>query len=99
MADYPHSPGPITKVLLDNDFIFDSICHKCGYKPTFIKIVNGRTVTIKVKGLLRNDITGQVFDEQSATIVIPGLPMSVISLPEYTQSVLNAQGFAKETTA
>ena len=93
MADYPRKLGPISSVLIENGFTFDRFCNKCGNKPVWVKIIGGRTCEIKIKGILKHEPTGQVFIEESASINMNG-HITMLSYPEHTQSVLNAQGLA-----
>lgn len=97
MATNPYPLGPISSVLESNGFMFDKICTICGNKPTYVKIVGGRTCEIKIKGVVTNPPTGMVFTESSATINFKG-QLWTISSPQYTQSVLTSQGLAKEIT-
>lgn len=88
---YPYT-GPISDTLIANGYTFSHICHKCNWKPVFVKVINGRTIEIKIRGQFANNIsTGRTFTELSATVFKQGRLFTVISNSTLTQSVLDAQ--------
>lgn len=89
--------GPIGQTLLDNGFTDMGECSTCTAIWKYVKVIGGKTIEMKVKGEWKNELTGRRFNEVgSATFVVNG-SLTMITKPEYTQTILNQFGYAKTT--
>jgi hypothetical protein len=87
--------GSIGQTLLDNGFSDSGECTTCTAMWKYVKVVNGRTIEIKVKGQWKNDLSGRLFQEIGTATIYSNGNLTVISKPEYTQTVLQNLGYAK----